>query len=163
MAATQLLVGDLFRRNARVAPGRVAASLGSATITHAELDRAANRVAWALHGLGVEAGERVLGWADTSLEGLALFTGLARSGAVFAPLDARLGPHEAAPIARLARARLLVADTRHREHAAAVATALGIRSVPLGDLAGDAEPDALLRPRARADDFVAAGLRETDP
>jgi len=163
MSASQLLVGDLFRRNARVAPGRVAASLGSATLTHAELDRAANRFAWALRGLGVEAGERVLGWADTGLEGLALFAGLARSGAVFAPLDARLGPDEAAPIARLARARLLVADAGHGERAAAVASALGIRCVPLGRLGGDAGPDTLLGSRGRTDDFAAAGLREQDP
>ena len=162
-ATAQLLIGDLFRRNARVVPGRVAASLASTAITHAALDEAANRIAWAVRDLGVEAGDRVLGWADTSLEVLALFAGLAKRGAVFAPLDARLGPDEALPTARLARPQLLVADPAHRDGAAAIASALGVRCVPLGRLAGGAEPDALLRPGARSDDFAAAGLREGDP
>jgi acyl-CoA synthetase (AMP-forming)/AMP-acid ligase II len=162
-ASAPLLIGEIFRRNAQVVPGRVAASLGGAALTHAALDAAANRIAWALCELGVEAGDRVLGWTDTSLEVLPLFAGLAKRGAVFAPLDARLGPDEAAPLARLARPRLLVADAAHREPAALVAGTLGVRCVSLGGLARDAEPDALLRADRRSDDFVAAGLRESDP
>ena len=86
-----LLIGELFRRNAEVVPQQVAASLGSAQLTHAELDAAGNRLAHVLRELGVRHGDRVVSWADTCLEVLPLFVALAKLGAVFAPLNARLG------------------------------------------------------------------------
>ena len=75
-----LLIGDIFRRNAEVVPDRVAASLGEAQLTHAELDAAGNRTAHTLRELGIGRGDRVVSWADTRLEVLPLFVGLARSG-----------------------------------------------------------------------------------
>ena len=162
-ASTPLLIGDIVRRNARVVPKEIAASLGAEALSHGALDAAANRVAWGLRSLGVGVGDRILAWADGSLEVLALFAGAAKCGAVFAPLDARLGSDEVAPLARLARPRLLVADAAHHEAARAVADGLGIRAVPLGSLAGAAEPDALLALDRRSDDFAAPELRETDP
>ncbi len=86
-----LLIGDVFRRNAEVVPQRVAASFGTAQLTHAELDAAGNRLAHVLQRLGVRYGDRVVSWADTCLEVLPLFVALAKLGAVFAPLNARLG------------------------------------------------------------------------
>ena len=57
--------------------------------------------------------DRVVVWADTALEVLPLFAGAAKLGAVFAPLNARLGVEEATAVARLARPRLLVTDAAH--------------------------------------------------
>jgi non-ribosomal peptide synthetase component F len=60
MSASQpLLIGDLFRRNAAVAPRAVAASLGSQQLTHAELDQAGNRLARASPA-GDPRGDRVV-------------------------------------------------------------------------------------------------------
>ena len=87
----RLLIGDLFRRNAAVAPGRRAAALGDRELSHGELNAAGNRMAGALRGLGIGRGDRVVCWADTSLDVLPLFVGLAKRGAVFAPLAAGLG------------------------------------------------------------------------
>ena len=67
MTATRpLLIGDLFRRNARVVPDRLAASLGDRTFTHGELDRAGDRLGHLLRGLGVGHGDRVVSWADAT-------------------------------------------------------------------------------------------------
>jgi acyl-CoA synthetase (AMP-forming)/AMP-acid ligase II len=146
-----------------VVPGRPAASLGDQVLSHAALDRAANRVGWALRELGLRRGDRVVAWVDTSLEQLALFAGLAKLGAVFAPLDARLGPREAVEVARIARPHLLVVDAPRADAAATVARELGVPCASLGRLAGGGEPRVLLREGARDDELLTPGLRETDP
>jgi acyl-CoA synthetase (AMP-forming)/AMP-acid ligase II len=160
--ASPLLIGDLVRRNARAVPDRPAASLAGRALSHCELDRAADRVGAALRALGVARGDRVVAWADTSLEQLALFAGMARLGAVFAPLDARLGREEALDVARIARPALLVADAPRAEAALGVAASLGVPAVELGRLDGRGDPRALLHDRPAAE-IVEPGLRETDP
>jgi acyl-CoA synthetase (AMP-forming)/AMP-acid ligase II len=162
-SASPLRIGDLIRRNARAVPGRPAASLAGQVLSHGELDRAANRVASALRSLGVGLGDRVLAWADTSLEQLALFAGLAKLGGVFAPLDARLGPQEAVPVARIARPGLVVADAPREEAALRVAAELGARAVALGRIDGRGDPRTLLHAGRPAADVEAPELRETDP
>ena len=161
--ASPLLIGDLIRRNGRAVPGRPAASLAGQVLSHRELDLAANRVGSGLREQGIGRGDRVLAWADTCLEQLALFAGAAKLGAVFAPLDARLGAREAAPVAQIARPGIVVADSPREEAAAAVAAELGVRAVPLGRIDGRGEPRSLLHAGRRADDVVAPGLLETDP
>lgn len=159
-----LLVGDVFRRNAEVVPDRVAASLADDLVTHGELDAAGNRLAWALRGLGVGHGDRVVSWADTNLAVLPLFVALAKLGAVFAPLNARLGPGEAADVASLARGALLVADPAHAGDAGRVAKAANIPRIatyPGAELAGG----PVLLPDAFPDRGSCSepSLRETDP
>ena len=147
-----MLIGDLFRRNAEVVPDRVAASLGPSQLTHGELDRSANRLARVLGELGVGRGDRVVSWADTDLDVLPLFAALAKLGAVFAPLNARLGPEEAAEVVRLARPRLFVCDAAHGEATRVVAKRVPVpASAHLGgapaqgpDAADEAEGPALL-------------------
>ena len=85
-----LLVGDVFLRNARVVPERVAASLGDRVLTHGELDAAGNRLAGALREMGVGHGDRVVSFADTSLDVLPLFVALAKLGAVTALINTNL-------------------------------------------------------------------------
>jgi acyl-CoA synthetase (AMP-forming)/AMP-acid ligase II len=161
--ASPLLIGDLIRRNARAVPGRAAASLAGSVLSHAELDAAANRIGWALREQGIGCGDRLVAWADTSLEQLALFAGAAKIGAVFAPIDARLGPKEAAQVAEIARPRLVVADATRLDAAQGVAEGLGTTARVLGRIGGETDPRALLHPQRRADDIAAPELRETDP
>ena len=134
--ASPLLIGDLIRRNALAVPGRAAASLGDRVLSHAELDAAANRVGWALRELGLGCGDRLVAWADTSLEQLVLFAGASKLGAVFAPIDARLGAKEAVAVASIARPRLLVADAARAPASRGVAAELGIDAAELGRLDG---------------------------
>ena len=162
-----LLIGDLFRRNAAARPNRPAASLGERVLTHRELDEQADRIAHALDGLGVVAGDRVACWCDTHLEVIPLFAGLARRGAVFAPLNARFGAEEGAPVAQLVRPRLLVADADRAEAAEAVARELGAGLLRLGESGGAAGGPGPSLPEltrsARDAPFAESRLRETDP
>jgi fatty-acyl-CoA synthase len=162
--ATQhpLLVGDVFRRNAAIVPERTAATLGERSLSHGELDAAGNRLAWELAARGVRHGDRVLSFADTSLDVLPLFVALAKLGAVFAPLNARLGPDEAADVATLARAKLLVVDPAREHIADQVAKAANIAQVAFypGASSGLVLDPAELEEAA---DYVEPALRESDP
>ncbi len=141
-----LRIDEIFRRNAAIVPDRVAASMGALQLTHGELDRAGTKLAHALRGLGVRRGDRVVCWADTSLDVLPLFVALARLGAVIAPLSARLGAAEATEIVRFARPRVLVADADRAEAAAGVARAAD--AALLGRIGGASGPGTDLRPEA---------------
>ena len=158
-----LLIGDVFRGNAAVAPGAPAAVLGDELLTHGALDRAANRTGRALRALGIGRGDRLVVWADTALALVPLFAAAAKLGAVFAPLNARLGAREAAEVACLARPRLVVVDAERAAAGASVAEACGARLAHLGarHAAGaDLSPGAL---PADDTDLVEPALREDDP
>ncbi len=163
--APALLIGDLFRRNAALIPDEVAASLGDDTLSHGELDRLGNRTAAALGAIGVGHRDRVATWADTSLSLLPLFVATSKLGAAFAPVNARLGPDEAAQVVALARPRVLAVDAERAADAEAVARQAGVERLALldgGTLAGavDLRPDAL---PASDEDPAEPALRETDP
>ena len=120
---------------ARVAPAGIAATLDDQSLTFAEIDRRANSVANGLLGLGVGRGDRVLWWADTTLDAVPLFSALAKLGAVFAPLNGHASVEEITPVAEYAQPRLLLCGPTHVEQAAALAAQAGIpfvREVPLG-------------------------------
>jgi acyl-CoA synthetase (AMP-forming)/AMP-acid ligase II len=167
-APRPLLVGDVFRSNAAVASERPAAALGDAVLSHGALDRVANRTARALRALGVAHGDRVVTWADTALALVPLFAACAKLGAVFAPVNARLGAREATEVARLARPRVVVADAERAKDAAQLAAACGARLATSSGPSGSdpKEPAASLAPDALpADDsdVCEPALRETDP
>lgn len=138
----KLLIGDIIRRAAEAVSAAPAVCVGSAAtgfaqLSYRELERDANRLAWALRTqLGIGLGDRVLGWADTSIEVLPLFVALAKLGAVFAPLNARLGALEAGEVAKLARGTLLIVDSDRAAAAELVARTAGIERwalLPVGD------------------------------
>ena len=89
-AEQRLLIDSIIRRAAEATPEAPAACVGTrengySTLSYAELERDANRLAAVLRDrLGISLGDRVLGWADTSIEVLPLFVALAEIGAVAA-------------------------------------------------------------------------------
>jgi acyl-CoA synthetase (AMP-forming)/AMP-acid ligase II len=140
-----LLVGGIIDNAARVEPHAVAATLGDDSLTFGALDSAANRVARVLDTRGVRGGDRVAWWGDTALEAIPVFGALARIGAVFAPVNARIGLEEALPIVELVRPRLLLTDSTHDEAGHELAARLGIEHVggELADLAAHASSSPL--------------------
>jgi len=163
-ATAPLLIGEIFRRNAAVVPHQVAASMGSQQLTHGELDQAGNRIAWALRSLGMARGDRVVCWADTSLDVLPVFVGAAKLGAVFAPLTARLGEGEARAVLRTARPTLLLADAERSELAGSLAKEAGTRALALGRLGENAAGTLFgLAGAARSESFPVPDLCEADP
>ncbi len=143
-----LLVGNVLRHAALATPKRLAATLGEADLTFAELDARANQTARALAARSVGPGDRVVWWGETSLDAMPIFGALARLGAVFAPVNARLGPAEAGEVIGYARARVLVADESHADAAAELHDAVlthrelfgAAEDEPAGPL-GDVGPD----------------------
>jgi acyl-CoA synthetase (AMP-forming)/AMP-acid ligase II len=105
-----LLVGNVLRHAAQVTPRALAATLDDDEITFAALDTAANRTAHALRNLGIGHGDRVAWWGETSLAVVELFAGLAKLGAVFAPVNGRLSVDEATNILDCALPALVVTD-----------------------------------------------------
>ncbi|MEU4568945.1 class I adenylate-forming enzyme family protein [Micromonospora sp. NPDC023956] len=105
-----LLIGEIVRLAARMAPGAVAATLTGRRITFGELDRQANRTANALAGLGIRAGDRVAWSTAPTLRTLDAFLGCARLGAVFVPVNPALSAAEAEAVLGYLEPRLLVAD-----------------------------------------------------
>ena len=146
-----LLIDDVFRVGARAVPDRVAAALGDRSIDYRTLDATADRVAATLAARGVGAGSRVVCWSGTDLDAVGLFAGLARLGAVFAPVSALLGVDEAATVAARARPDLVVVDASRRTDGAVLAERLGVALVVLGEW--DPAPSATFpRPAITEDD-----------
>jgi acyl-CoA synthetase (AMP-forming)/AMP-acid ligase II len=141
----RLLIGEMLRRNAEAVPEAAAASMGEVVVTYGDLDRDSNRLAAALRDeLGIGYGDRVVCWSDTALEVLPLFAALARLGAVFSPLNARLGPDEAGEVAALARGALLVTDAGRAIHAEQVAKAAGIARIAMLPTGGESAATGML-------------------
>ncbi|MDQ1519718.1 MAG: fatty-acyl-CoA synthase [Actinomycetota bacterium] len=127
-----ICIGGVFRNAAATTPDSLAVTLDDDALTFREMDTQSNRVANALAGAGVERGDRVCWWGDTSLDAVPLFAALAKLGAVFAPLNARASVDEITPVVEYARPRLLVAGRSHAEPAGAVARDLGIPLAQVG-------------------------------
>jgi acyl-CoA synthetase (AMP-forming)/AMP-acid ligase II len=147
-----LLIGDLIRRAAAATPRRLAATLGDDQLTFAELDEGSNRMANVLAGLGAGRHDRVAWWGDTSLDAMALFGALAKLGAVFAPVNARLGAGEAAAVVGYARPKLLVVDRAH----APLVDGWDVATIAADDLAEQGAAASGTAP-------VCDGLEEGDP
>jgi fatty-acyl-CoA synthase len=163
---SSLLIGDLFRRNAELVPHRVAAWMAGEQLTYRELNDHGNRLARDLYELGVRRGDRVVSWADTSLGILPVVVALAKLGAVFAPLNPKLGIEEATPIIRLARPSMLIADFSLTHAAAVVKEKEGIPF--LGSIGNSSctSCDIQLDFNAnhdRCEEFVDLNIIETDP
>ena len=90
-----LLIGEVFSNAAAAVPNRTAVVDGDRRLTFGELDHSANQVAHALRGLGLARSDRVAMWADSTIDAVPLFAGLAKAGAVFAPANAGLSSAEA--------------------------------------------------------------------
>lgn len=117
-------------------PNALAASLDERTVTFAEVDKAANAMARALHVLGVERGSRILFQAEMALDHLAFFFATQRLGAAFVPVNPALSPEEIRPIAAYIRPDLLVLDPARQDGSSFETT---IANVPVAILgAGDA-------------------------
>jgi acyl-CoA synthetase (AMP-forming)/AMP-acid ligase II len=121
-----LTIGEMLASAARVSPDAPAATLDDGRLTFADIETESRRLGHGLMGMGVQRGDRVLWWSDTSLEAVPVFAALAKIGAVFAPLNARSSVEELAPVAAYARPRLLLAGTSHADAAVELARAADI-------------------------------------
>jgi amino acid adenylation domain-containing protein len=81
-----MLLHDLVRSWARRSPAAPAVHCGESTASYAELDALADRYARGLVARGVRPGDRVLIWAEKSIEVVALMQAALRVGALYVPV-----------------------------------------------------------------------------
>ncbi|MEV4636645.1 amino acid adenylation domain-containing protein [Actinoplanes sp. NPDC049548] len=91
---------ELVRDAAGRTPDAPAVHDGPITVTYRDLDREADRLAAALYARGVRAGDRVVIWAEKSVDVVAAMQAVLRIGALYVPV---------APTNPTARAQLIAA------------------------------------------------------
>jgi long-chain acyl-CoA synthetase len=101
---------DVVRTHALRTPDKLAITDLAEYVTYAELDRRTNQVANALTAMGVEPGERIVYLGRNRLAFFELLFGIAKMGAVLAPLNWRLTAPEVHALVEDARARVVFVD-----------------------------------------------------
>ncbi|MFC4526773.1 amino acid adenylation domain-containing protein [Dyella halodurans] len=102
-------VHDLFADVAQQCPSRVAIEAADGTVSYAELEARANRIAAGLAAAGVTAGATVALLLDRSAEAIAVILGILKAGAAYLPLDANHPAERLAFTINDAQAALVIA------------------------------------------------------
>jgi len=110
-SAGPALVHDLVAAAAARMPGNAALVDGARTVTYAELDRAANRLAHKLARLGVRPESRVALCFDRSIELVQAQYGAMKAGAAYVPIDPAYPPDRIAHLLRDSAAPVLLTTT----------------------------------------------------
>ncbi len=105
-------MAELVRWRAGQHPDRVAVEHAGRETTYAELDRRASRVANALIRSGVQPGGRVCVLEQNHDHSFETIFGIAKAGAVYAPVNWRLAPQEMLQLIEDAKARVLLDAAR---------------------------------------------------
>lgn len=114
------LIGDAFARSVRRNPEREALRFEGRSWRYDALDRAANRVAHQLLGLGLVAGDRVAAYARNSDAYVLLWLGCARAGLIHVPINYALRDAELHYIVAQSGARALFCDPDMAAHVTAL-------------------------------------------
>src|SRR5262245_3350739 len=101
---------SLFMCTAAVAPSRIFARFGAGTLTFGALDRHSARICAWLGERGVAPGDRVALMVHNGPSALAFLFALARSGAIWVPINVRSRGDTLAYILSHAEPRLVIAD-----------------------------------------------------
>ena len=105
-------IGGLLEARAEVAPDRPFVTFEHGSVTFSEIDLAANRVANALAGLGLQPGDRAAAMLSNRPEYLATWFGMAKAGVIEVPLNTGLRGDLLAYMLAHSGARLLVIDPK---------------------------------------------------
>jgi len=101
-------VHTIFEQHTRNMPDSVACVYGSDSLTYAELNRRANRLAWNLRRLGVGPDVRVGVFAERGLDMVVSFLAILKVGGAYIPLDPEYPDHRLKYIAEDAQIRVLL-------------------------------------------------------
>jgi acyl-CoA synthetase (AMP-forming)/AMP-acid ligase II len=108
--------------------------------TFAELLEVTQRLAGVLIKRGVRPGDRVVWWADSTIDVVPLYYALAMCGAIFVPLNSRFHAREAAAICDLVDPVLRIAD-QHHDGEVTIEELLAARAPSLFELPAVSEDD----------------------
>jgi acyl-CoA synthetase (AMP-forming)/AMP-acid ligase II len=128
-----MLTVELVRRGAARHKGRTAVRFGDQSLTFAEVDEAANRIAHVLAGLGAAKGARVGFLIDNGIWSIPADFACLKAGAARVPLNTRLAAAEQARMLTATGVRLLVYGPAQAERAGELAAGVdGLRLASLG-------------------------------
>ena len=145
-------IGQILPRAAARHGAKTALIVGERAYTYAELERASNRLANALLGLGIAAGERVTLYGLNSFEWLVGYHAVAKLGAVINPINVMLTAEEVVFVTRDCEAGAILIGPEKLEAFLDVARDTPVRHVvALGSAAqaGVHDFETLLGPRLR--------------
>jgi L-proline---[L-prolyl-carrier protein] ligase len=132
------LLHSYLEESASRRPDHPAVVLGDRSLSYAELDELATRVAAALAGAGVDRGDRVALFAPKSAEAVAAIYGVLKAGAAYVPIDPGSPAPRAGFIARDCAVAAIVADAERWALLEPEVGDAGVRAVldvaELGDL-----------------------------
>ncbi len=111
-------LGYLFDSALKDSPDKVAIIQGETALSYRELDRRANRVAWALHRDGIGQRDRVALLFDNDHRFLECYFGTLRAGAVVVPVNHRLSNDAVRHILENADAGILVCSPSQAQRVA---------------------------------------------
>ncbi len=187
MESVYIHIGEMLARNGRMYPDDVAlvertpATGKRSQITWKEFDDRANKVSNVLFEKGIRKGDKVVHFMNNSLDWLAAYFGIVRTGAWAVPLNFRFTAEDVKYCAEVAEPRLMLFDQEFAPRIDAVKDTLHVRDyICAGERAsrlgravlcagrpGPCEPpgggDHLRRPLRSLFYFGHHGTAETDP
>ena len=104
------LLHDYLANSARRLPDKIALVCGQRRVTYGELLARAHQLSWALQKRGVQRGDRVLVFADNTVEAVVSFWGVLGAGAVVAPINPLTKSDKLAWLLNDCRAAALITD-----------------------------------------------------
>jgi acyl-CoA synthetase (AMP-forming)/AMP-acid ligase II len=107
------LIGDIATNNARRYPDKRALVEADRTLTWAQVDDRARRLAGYLAGRGLQPGDRVMVIARNCIEWPEISFGLAKAGLIAVPVNIRLAPDEVAHARDDCGARAVIIHADH--------------------------------------------------
>ena len=102
-----MILGDIFRRNAKRFPQKTGVVCGSTSLSFDEFNRRINSLANALIDLGMHQQDKVAIILDNCLEYIELYCAVPKAGGVAVPLNTSLSTSELAYIINNAEAKIL--------------------------------------------------------
>ncbi len=133
-------IKELFEAQVAKTPEAPAVSFQGTTISYAELNRRANRVAWMLRERGAAPGDLIGILMEKSLDLLPAVLGVVKSGAAYVPIDPLYPPDRIEFMVSDASPKLLLTQLKHVEVAPLGAEQVVALDAP-GALDGFAESD----------------------
>lgn len=146
----------LLERASRDHPDHPAVVEGDRSLTYAELDAAANRLANTLRGLGVGRGDRVGLYLEKSIEAVIGVYGILKVGAAYVSIDVKAPVSRSGFILDNCGIRVLVSASDRRGAWTDLAHASELQTIVVMDGAVDPVPDVDLVSRMEVDEASAA-------
>ncbi|MDQ2957168.1 MAG: amino acid adenylation domain-containing protein [Actinomycetota bacterium] len=138
--------------SARRVPAKLAVQAGERRMNYDELDARANAVAQRLQRAGLQAGDRVVLYADKSADAVVAMQAVLRVGAAYVPIDSGTPPQRAATIVADCSPHFVLCEPRLLADIADASVAVGAQPLPVAS----AEDDAMVAAGKSCDPVDAA-------